>query len=174
MTHDWFSHLEEQTRRIRRWLFHQTSRLRRPPRRPTRSNSAAAPATRWRRRLSPTPPLPRCSRPRRRDRRPRRPQDVRATTSRPGGTRRRSMATTSARSGASSVTRLIARSSTCVPSRTGETLGYLPVFGNACPPGQDRKCDPIQPEWAGQEATAFPDNWSIGMSFYHNLFVARA
>src|SRR5262249_61635159 len=30
---------------------------------------------------------------------------------------------------------------------------------------------PIQPEWAGQEATAFPDNWSIGLSFYHNLFV---
>ena len=25
-------------------------------------------------------------------------------------------------------------------------------------------------EWAGQEATAFPDNWTIGMSFYHNVF----
>ncbi|MEO8594397.1 MAG: peroxidase family protein, partial [Candidatus Solibacter sp.] len=31
--------------------------------------------------------------------------------------------------------------------------------------------DPINPEWTGQEATAFPDNWSIGMSFYTNLFV---
>ena len=30
--------------------------------------------------------------------------------------------------------------------------------------------DPINPEWAGQEATAFPDNWTIGMSFYTNLF----
>jgi hypothetical protein len=30
--------------------------------------------------------------------------------------------------------------------------------------------DPINPAWAGQEATAFPDNWNIGMSFYHNLF----
>ena len=43
----------------------------------------------------------------------------------------------------------------------GEKLGYLPVFQ---PP------DPINPQWAGQEATAFPDNWSIGTSFYHNLF----
>lgn len=30
--------------------------------------------------------------------------------------------------------------------------------------------DPINPEWTGQEATAFPDNWTIGMSFYTNLF----
>src|SRR5579871_1507333 len=30
--------------------------------------------------------------------------------------------------------------------------------------------DPMNPAWAGQEATAFPDNWNIGMSFYHNLF----
>jgi heme peroxidase len=57
-------------------------------------------------------------------------------------------------------------------SRAGETLGYLPVFGTMCPPGTEAgQCDPIRPEWVGQEATAFPDNWSIGMSFYHNLFV---
>lgn len=43
----------------------------------------------------------------------------------------------------------------------GDKLGYLPVFE----PG-----DPINPEWAGQEATAFPDNWSIGLSFFHNVF----
>ena len=43
----------------------------------------------------------------------------------------------------------------------GDKLGYLPVFDAA---------DPINPEWSGQEATAFPDNWSIGMSFYHNVF----
>lgn len=43
----------------------------------------------------------------------------------------------------------------------GEQQGYLPAFA----PG-----DPIAPQWAGQEATAFPDNWTIGMSFYHNLF----
>lgn len=38
---------------------------------------------------------------------------------------------------------------------------YLPVFA----PG-----DPINPEWTGQEATAFPDNWTVGLSFLHNLF----
>ncbi len=43
----------------------------------------------------------------------------------------------------------------------GEKLGYLPTFEAA---------DPINPEWAGQEAAAFPDNWSIGVSFYHNVF----
>lgn len=43
----------------------------------------------------------------------------------------------------------------------GEKEGYLPVFSGL---------DPINPQWAGQEATAFPDNWSIGLSFYHNLF----
>ena len=39
--------------------------------------------------------------------------------------------------------------------------GYLPIFA----PG-----DPINPEWAGQEAAAFPDNWTVGLSFLHNLF----
>jgi hypothetical protein len=43
----------------------------------------------------------------------------------------------------------------------GEALGYLPVFAEG---------DPILPQWKGQEATAFPDNWSIGTSFYSNLF----
>jgi hypothetical protein len=43
----------------------------------------------------------------------------------------------------------------------GQDGGYLPVFGVN---------DPINPEWSGQEATAFPDNWSIGLSFYHNVF----
>ncbi|HXH86621.1 MAG TPA: peroxidase family protein, partial [Nitrospira sp.] len=39
--------------------------------------------------------------------------------------------------------------------------GYLPLFTTN---------DPINPEWSGQEAAAFPDNWSIGLSFYHNIF----
>jgi len=39
--------------------------------------------------------------------------------------------------------------------------GYLPAFAGDAP---------INPEWAGQEVAAFPDNWSIGTSFYHNLF----
>jgi len=29
---------------------------------------------------------------------------------------------------------------------------------------------PVQPQWSGQEAAGFPDNWNIGTSFYHNLF----
>jgi hypothetical protein len=43
----------------------------------------------------------------------------------------------------------------------GDRLGYLPVFEAG---------DPINPLWAGQEATAFPDNWSVGLSFFHNVF----
>jgi len=39
--------------------------------------------------------------------------------------------------------------------------GYLPILQ----PG-----DPAQPQWTGQESVAFPDNWSIGLSFLHNLF----
>ncbi|MBL4828181.1 MAG: hypothetical protein JKY66_10815 [Spongiibacteraceae bacterium] len=43
--------------------------------------------------------------------------------------------------------------------------GYLPLFDRCIP-----QCT-VQPQWQGQEATAFPDNWNIGLSFYHNLFV---
>ncbi len=39
--------------------------------------------------------------------------------------------------------------------------GYLPVLSAG---------DPFAPQWTGQESVAFPDNWSIGLSFYHNLF----
>jgi hypothetical protein len=42
------------------------------------------------------------------------------------------------------------------------TSGYLPLLQ----PG-----DPQQPQWAGQEAVGFPDNFTIGISFLHNLFV---
>jgi hypothetical protein len=38
---------------------------------------------------------------------------------------------------------------------------YLPAM---------KDTDPIQPQWKGQESAGFPDNWTIGMSFYHNLF----
>jgi len=30
--------------------------------------------------------------------------------------------------------------------------------------------DPMNPAWAGQEAVAFPDNWNLGLSFFHNVF----
>ena len=43
----------------------------------------------------------------------------------------------------------------------GEKQGYLPAFGPD---------DPIIQQWSGQETAGFPDNWSIGMSFYHTLF----
>ena len=43
----------------------------------------------------------------------------------------------------------------------GERQGYLPPLAAG---------DPMVPEWSGQEATGFPDNWSVGMSFYHNVF----
>jgi len=42
-----------------------------------------------------------------------------------------------------------------------EGRGYLPVLQSS---------DPQNPQWAGQEAVAFPDNWNIGLSFFHNVF----
>ncbi len=44
---------------------------------------------------------------------------------------------------------------------------YLPLL-----PACERYSEdcPVQPQWLGQEAAGFPDNWNIGMSFYHNLF----
>ncbi len=44
---------------------------------------------------------------------------------------------------------------------SAERHGYLPVFDAG---------DPIHGQWAGQEAVAFPDNWTVGLSFYHNVF----
>ncbi len=39
--------------------------------------------------------------------------------------------------------------------------GYLPLL---------KSTDATQPQWVGQESVAFADNWTIGLSFYHNLF----
>jgi hypothetical protein len=47
-----------------------------------------------------------------------------------------------------------------VPSQA-DSRGYLPLLDAH---------DPMNPAWAGQEATAFPDNWNVGLSFFHNLF----
>jgi hypothetical protein len=38
---------------------------------------------------------------------------------------------------------------------------FLPIF---------QEGDPMLRDWAGQEATGFPDNYTIGVSFYSNLF----
>jgi Animal haem peroxidase len=53
----------------------------------------------------------------------------------------------------------------------GEKLGYLPVFNECENAKKGCEPDPIHPEWKEQEAAAFADNWTVGMSFYHNLFV---
>ncbi|WP_199608614.1 peroxidase family protein [Flocculibacter collagenilyticus] len=42
--------------------------------------------------------------------------------------------------------------------------GYLPAI-DSC-----KDCK-FPPHWRGQESAAFPDNWNIGLSFLHNLFV---
>jgi len=53
----------------------------------------------------------------------------------------------------------------------GEAQGYLPVF-NSCDSAEPNCVpDPINSAWKGQEAAAFADNWTVGLSFYHNLFV---
>jgi hypothetical protein len=43
----------------------------------------------------------------------------------------------------------------------GDRQGYLPLLLDS---------DPKLPDWAGQESAAFPDNWTIGMSFLHTVF----
>src|SRR5207253_3810357 len=47
------------------------------------------------------------------------------------------------------------------PAKLLMTQGYLPIL---------QAGDPMNPQWAGQEATAFPDNYTAGVSFYHNVF----
>ncbi|MDX2157591.1 MAG: peroxidase family protein [Hyphomicrobiaceae bacterium] len=50
----------------------------------------------------------------------------------------------------------------------GDGQGYLPVL-DPCG-GLDAAQCLLRPEWSGQEAAAFPDNWSIGLSFLHTVF----
>ena len=50
--------------------------------------------------------------------------------------------------------------------------GYLKRFRSPCLAEEKIDCEQeLPPQWAGQEWSAFPDNWTIGMSFYHNVFV---
>lgn len=53
----------------------------------------------------------------------------------------------------------------------GEKQGYLPIFNSCDNAGAGCVADPINPAWKGQEATGFADNWTVGLSFYHNMFV---
>jgi hypothetical protein len=48
-----------------------------------------------------------------------------------------------------------------LPAVDGDPRGYLPLL---------TADDPMNEAWSGQEATAFADNWSIGLSFFHNVF----
>ena len=47
---------------------------------------------------------------------------------------------------------------------------YLPKFKTCVRSDKGCVADPINSAWAGQEATAFADNWTIGLSFFHNVF----
>ncbi|GGX95534.1 peroxidase [Litchfieldella qijiaojingensis] len=56
---------------------------------------------------------------------------------------------------------------------TDEATGqvYLPRFSTSCEhASEEEACDRIHPVWSNQAATAFPDNWTVGVAFYHNVF----
>ena len=57
----------------------------------------------------------------------------------------------------------------CGRSASAQTTGREAGSRAICPCSRNRT-NHINPLWEGQEATAFPDNWSIGLSFYHNVF----
>jgi len=44
---------------------------------------------------------------------------------------------------------------------------YLPLLAPC--DAEDEHCA-TRPQWQGQESVGFPDNWNIGLSFYHNVF----
>lgn len=44
---------------------------------------------------------------------------------------------------------------------------YLPLLSDCN--ATDASCA-TRPQWRGQESVGFPDNWNIGLSFYHNVF----
>lgn len=53
----------------------------------------------------------------------------------------------------------------------GEEQGYLPLMKACGTDASEPDCIAnLNPAWAGQESTAFPGNFSIGLSFYHNVF----
>jgi len=54
------------------------------------------------------------------------------------------------------------------PARLSLPNNYLPLL-NPCADPNAADCT-TKMQWQGQESVAFPSNWSIGMSFYHNLF----
>ena len=57
-----------------------------------------------------------------------------------------------------------------VPVDGRNERGRSPGLSAAC----SSAADPKLPDWAGQEAAAFPDNWTVGMSFYPQRLRPRA
>jgi hypothetical protein len=53
------------------------------------------------------------------------------------------------------------RAKLLLQSAPNQRAGYLPLLGAG---------DHANPQWRGQEAVAFPDNWNVGLSFFHNVF----
>lgn len=53
-------------------------------------------------------------------------------------------------------------------AKLGLPNNYLPLLAPCENPNAPDCVTKIQ--WLGQESVAFPSNWSIGLSFYHNLF----
>lgn len=53
------------------------------------------------------------------------------------------------------------------PARLKLSDDYLPLL-QTC--NADDPACATRPQWQGQESTGFPDNWNIGLSFYHNVF----
>jgi hypothetical protein len=48
-----------------------------------------------------------------------------------------------------------------VSTSTEKVMSYLPLLQSS---------DYTNPQWSGQDSVAFPDNWNIGLSFFHNVF----
>ena len=63
--------------------------------------------------------------------------------------------------------RRVSRDSTD-PAKLSLPNNYLPLL-QPCTDQNAADCT-TKMQWVGQESVAFPSNWSIGMSFYHNLF----
>ena len=66
--------------------------------------------------------------------------------------------------------RALAQAREARPGDIARNCLLMPADRQRLPARASSRGDPINPQWAGQEATAFPDNWTIGMSFYHNVF----
>ena len=179
MTHDWFAHLEDARNdqaHIMASLGCATERVAMSSGRSRRSaprNSAAAPRTRWRPALiADDAPAPHVQRRERQTDSRASPQDHAQLRHRVVGRLadlrlRRTLATArEARSGRPGEARVVPAS-----RHGGAKLRYLPAFVRACPAGTpSRTATRSSRNGPARNRSAFADTWSIGMSFYHNVF----